>query len=108
MLQLTELGRIEVLILARFGSTPWGLSSDHQNINNIFNDLGTDPYSRQESPAVIFIGKGYYMDHGLLESRTGNFDITVKKAKTDVLISERFDLQTYFFFKERCAIQLSM
>ena len=39
--------------------------------------------------------------HGLLESRTGNFNITVKKAKTDALISERFDLRTYFFFKRK-------
>ena len=27
--------------------------------------------------------------HGLLESRTGNFNITVKKAKTDALISAK-------------------
>ena len=36
--------------------------------------------------------------HGLLESRTGNFNITVKKEKTDALISERCDEISYFFF----------
>ena len=29
--------------------------------------------------------------HGLLESRTGNFNITQKNEKTDALISERSD-----------------
>ena len=47
-------------------------------------------------------------DHGLLESRTGNFNITIKNEKTYALISERIDEITYFFFKERCPIQLSM
>ena len=31
-------------------------------MNNIFNDLGTDLHSRQENPAVVFSGEGYYMD----------------------------------------------
>ena len=30
-------------------------------------------------------------NHGLLESRTGNFNITVKKQKIDALIFERID-----------------
>ena len=31
------------------------------------------------------------MLHGLLESRTGNFNITIKKEKTDALIFEELD-----------------
>ena len=38
------------------------------------------------------------LSHGLLESRTGNFNITIKNEKTDAPISERIDEITYFFF----------
>ena len=36
--------------------------------------------------------------HGVLESRTGNSDITVKRAKIDALILERIDEIVSFFF----------
>ena len=37
--------------------------------------------------------------HGLLESRTGNFNITQKNEKTDALIFAVIDEFVYFFFK---------
>ena len=45
--------------------------------------------------------------HGLLESRTGNSNITIKKAKIDARISAKID-KNYFvsFLKERWTIQL--
>ena len=39
----------------------------------------------------IDLGIEMCLNHGLLESRTGNFNITVKKQKIDALISERID-----------------
>ena len=36
-------------------------------------------------------------NHGLLESRTGNSQTTVKKAKIDALISSKIDEILYFF-----------
>ena len=39
--------------------------------------------------------------HGLLESRTGNFNITIKNEKTDALISEGIDEISYFFFERK-------
>ena len=39
--------------------------------------------------------------HGLLESRTGNFNITQKNEKTIALISERSKEITYFFFERK-------
>ena len=35
---------------------------------------------------IIFVD---IQNHGLLESRTGNFNITVKNVKTDALISAK-------------------
>ena len=41
-------------------------------------------------------GEEYY--HGLLDTRTGNSQTTVKKAKIDALISSKIDEILYFLF----------
>ena len=51
-----------------------------------------DPRQRKIRHAFYGEGRGKKRsDHGLLESRTGNFNITQKNEKTDALISERSD-----------------
>ena len=46
-------------------------------------------------------GQQHQLGCRLLESQTGNFNITITKEKTDALISEQIDKITYFFFKEK-------
>ena len=80
----------------------------HQNLKH----QNTDAWIVQLSPGEVYLRSSDLADilvfmknlwsflniqnHGLLESRTGNFKTTVNNVKIDVLISEQIDEITSF------------